>query len=84
MKASLEISLYPLNEEYKPAIRAFIKRCDAHKEVDVFPNTMSTQVFGEFEDIMSMLEKEIERSWEKHGRSVFVCKFLKGDRRPDA
>jgi len=84
MKASLDISLYPLNEEYKPAIKDFIKRCDAHKDVDVFPNTMSTQVFGELHDIMSLLEKEIERSWEKYGRSVFVFKLFKGDRRPDA
>lgn len=84
MKASLDISLYPLNEEYKPAIKSFIKRCDAHKDVDVFPNRMSTQVFGELKDIMSMLEKEVERSWEKYGSSVFVLKLFKGDRRPDA
>jgi len=84
MKASLEISLYPLNEEYKPAIRAFIKRLDEHKDVDVIPNTMSTQVFGELDDIMPVLHKEIEKSWKEYGRSIFVCKFLKGDRRPDA
>ncbi len=84
MKASLEISLYPLNEEYKPAIRDFIKRLDKHDKVDVFPNTMSTQVFGELDDIMPVLHEEIEKSWKEHGRSVFVCKFLKGDRRPDA
>lgn len=84
MKASLEISLYPLNEEYKPAIRAFIKRLDKHPDIDVFPNTMSTQVFGELSDIMPMMHEEIERSWKKYGRSVFVCKFFKGDRRPDA
>ncbi len=84
MKASLEISLYPLNEEYKPAIKDFIKRCDAHENVEVFPNRMSTQLFGEMKDIMALMEKEIERSWKKYGRSVFVCKLLKGDRRPDA
>jgi len=65
MKASLEISLYPLNQEYKPAIRAFIKRLDEHKDVDVIPNTMSTQVFGELDDIMPVLHKEIEKSWSQ-------------------
>lgn len=78
MKISVEISYYPLNVEYKPHIKDFIKRLKSHQNLVVNSNTMSTQVFGEFADVMQALTKEIQHSFELP-HSVFVLKIINAD-----
>ena len=46
MRISVEISMYPLKDEYIPGIQAFIDRLNKYPELKVITNTMSTQVFG--------------------------------------
>ena len=82
MKISVEISKYPLAEDYKPAIKDFIGRLQAHKDVNVVSNTISTQVFGEYVVVMDLLKTEMQRSYAEHGQAIFVCKFMQGDRSP--
>ena len=38
MKASIDISLYPLNQDYLPAIDAFIKALKPYPDIDVVEN----------------------------------------------
>ena len=38
MKASIDISLYPLNQDYLPAIDAFIKALKQYPDIDVVEN----------------------------------------------
>ena len=47
MELSVEISKYPLADDYKPAIRDFIHRLLATDGLVVECNTMSTQIFGD-------------------------------------
>lgn len=82
MKLSVEISMYPLKDEYIPSIQAFIDRLNRHSELRVFTNTMSTQIFGDYDLLMDILKQEIRASYEKHGRAIFVCKFIQGDLAP--
>lgn len=82
MKLSVEISNYPLQIEYIPVIQDFIDRLNTHPELEVMTNTMSTQVFGDYDVVMDVIKKEIRQSYQKFGRSIFVCKFIEGDLSP--
>ncbi|KZN66160.1 hypothetical protein N473_11365 [Pseudoalteromonas luteoviolacea CPMOR-1] len=84
MQLSVEISKYPLHSDYIPFIKSFIERLNKHDGLTVITNTMSTQVFGEFDVVMSVIQAEMKASFEQFGQSVFVCKFISGDLSPEA
>jgi uncharacterized protein YqgV (UPF0045/DUF77 family) len=76
MELSVEISKYPLADDPIPAIKDFIDRLNTIEGISVVGNTMSTQVFGEYDLVMSVLTKEMKHSYEKYGTAVFACKFI--------
>lgn len=78
MKISVEISYYPLQEEYIPAIMEFIDRLKRHKDIQMQINGMSTQVFGEFKAVMKAITTEIEHSFTIPS-SVFILKIINSD-----
>lgn len=78
MKISVDISYYPLKEEFKPAIIAFIGRLHQYKTITAQTNGMSTQVFGDYKDVMHALTIEIEKSFD-NPHSVFVMKMVNAD-----
>lgn len=78
MNTSVEISYYPLHEEFIPHILDFIERLRAHQGVRAVTNGMSTQVFGEYDTVMSALTAEIKKSFELP-HSVFVMKVINAD-----
>ncbi|MBU2883409.1 hypothetical protein KO525_14005 [Psychrosphaera sp. B3R10] len=80
MKLSVEISKYPLSEvDYIAAISDFIARLNQYSAINVSTNCMSTQIFGDYDIVMSALNTELKRSFEQFGTTVFVCKFIPGD-----
>jgi len=81
VKASVDISLYPLTEEYISTIKEFIDRVQQYPEVAVVRNDLATQLYGDYEQIMDLLKVEVRLSWEKYGKSIFVIKFLRDDLR---
>lgn len=78
MHVAVEISLYPLTDEFIPPIQDFIDRLRAHDTLRVVTNSMSTQVSGEYAPVMQALQAEIGRSFEGDRRAVFVMKVLGG------
>lgn len=76
MKIGVEISLYPLTQEYIPPIRGFIDRLNADGRFKVVTNDMSTQVFGQYDDVMGALTRELRPTFERDGKSIFVMKVL--------
>jgi len=82
MYLSVQLSYYPLADEYKPAIRELVRRLQA-SGLEVYPNSMSTQVFGNFDEVMQVLTDTLRWSFETYGKAVFVANFIEGDRRPD-
>jgi uncharacterized protein YqgV (UPF0045/DUF77 family) len=78
MKISVEISYYPLKVEYIPHIKDFIQRMKLYEKLTVKSNTMSTQVFGEYADVMQALTDEIYKSFELP-HSIFVLKIINAD-----
>ncbi len=76
MEISVEISKYPLADDYIPAIKSFIDRLNQVEGLTIVTNTMSTQVFGDYGLVMDTLKEEMRLSWEQFGKSIFVCKFI--------
>ena len=83
MKLSVEISKYPLHQDYIPFIKDFIERLNTYEGLKVITNTMSTQIFGDYDLVMQVLNTEIKRSYEQFGKAIFVCKFISGDLSPE-
>jgi hypothetical protein len=75
MDIGVEISLYPLSEQYLGPIRALVARLNADERLRVVTSSMSTQVFGEYTLVMQTLERELRNAFES-GRSVVFAKFV--------
>ena len=71
--------MYPLREDFEPAIIEFIERLKHHTEINVRVNPTATHVFGEYTKVMQILQREIKLSFEKYNRVVFAFKVLNGD-----
>lgn len=82
MKLTVEISKYPLADDYIGPIQGFIDELNTADNVKIITNTLSTQVFGDYDSVMETLQRCIKWSFERYGKVVFVCKFLHGDLSP--
>ena len=78
MKTTVEISKYPLNENYEPPILNFIERLNTHENIEVKTNATATHIVGDYDKIMELLQKEIKHSFETYGKAIFVIKILNG------
>ena len=76
MQVAVDISLYPLADDVIPPILDVIERLNRYAELDVVTNTMSTQVRGEFDDVMRALNSELKATFEAVPQAVFVMKML--------
>jgi len=80
MRISVDISLYPLNEQYVKPILTFIAKLETNPNLIIKRNSLSTQVFGEYRDVMDCLDDEIEAVFDAIPESVFVLKMIGTDR----
>ena len=78
MHIAIEMSLYPLADDFIPQILEFIARLKAHPRLAVVTNSMSTQVSGELDDVFGALRAEIAATFAHPRRSVLVMKALGG------
>lgn len=76
MKVAVDISLYPLDEDFIPPIKDVIARLNAREGLDVWTNAMSTQIVGDFDAVMSTLRDEIGATFEQLPKAVFAIKIL--------
>lgn len=76
MDIAIDISLYPLHEDFVPPIQDFIDRLQADARLKVVTNSLSTQVSGPYEAVMAALAREIRPTFESGTKSVFVIKVL--------
>ena len=78
MYTSVDISYYPLKNEFKPSIKNFISRLSSYDNLSVETNGMSTQVFGEYDELMYALTKEIKQTMEIP-HSIFILQMVNAD-----
>jgi uncharacterized protein YqgV (UPF0045/DUF77 family) len=77
----VEISLYPLQEGFAAVIHGFLERLNAEGRFRVVSNSMSTQVFGPYDDVMELVRSELRTTFESletagAGKAVFVMKVF--------
>ncbi|MFN3195794.1 MAG: YkoF family thiamine/hydroxymethylpyrimidine-binding protein [Chlorobiota bacterium] len=77
MRISVDISLYPLNEDYIKPIKNFINAVNSTEGLEVDTNKLSTQIRGESDIIFDLLKKEIPNAFEEN-RAAFIIKIIKG------
>jgi len=87
MKITVDISMYPLDADYKPPIKGFIQRLRRQEGIQLVTNQMSTQVNGDFEHVMQAVNECMQDSMAEDRRVVFVARYLNADleigREPD-
>jgi uncharacterized protein YqgV (UPF0045/DUF77 family) len=81
MFLSVQLSCYPLKDDYKQPIRELIARLEK-TGLEVYPGRMSTEIFGDYDDVMKALSDTMKWSFETYGKAVFVANIMEGDRRP--
>lgn len=79
MQVMVELSLYPLVNDYIGPIKAFIERLNSYSNLTVITCSTSTQVHGDYTEVMQVLGAEMQRTHEEVGQAVFVAKFLNYD-----
>jgi uncharacterized protein YqgV (UPF0045/DUF77 family) len=76
MRVAVDISLYPLDRDFIPPIADVIERLNGHDSIEVATNAMSTQIRGEYDDVMDVLRQEIGTTFDGVPKAVFVIKIL--------
>lgn len=79
MQVMVEISLYPLADEFIAPIQDFIDRLNGYPEITVDTGSTSTQITGDYRTVVSLLGEEMQRTHEQVGQAIFVAKFLNFD-----
>jgi len=76
MRVAVDISLYPLADDFLPPIQEIVERLNALSSVEVVTNPMSTQIRGDYDEVMAVLNEEIRRTFEQCPKVVFAIKIL--------
>jgi uncharacterized protein YqgV (UPF0045/DUF77 family) len=84
MRITVDISMYPLSEDYKPSIKAFIHKLRACDGLTLVTNQLSTQINGEFEMVTGAINRCVRESMQEQfekgqGKVVFVTRYLNAD-----
>jgi uncharacterized protein YqgV (UPF0045/DUF77 family) len=76
MDIGVEISLYPLHQDFIAPIQNFIDRLNADRRLRIVTNSMSTQLFGDYDAVMQTLVRELRTTLAGNDKAVFVMKVL--------
>lgn len=76
MRVAVDISLYPIADDFLPPIKDVIARLNKQSSVTVETNAMSTQLRGEYDEVMAVLNREIRTSFEQCPKAVFTIRIL--------
>lgn len=79
MKISVELTLTPLQSDFEPIIIQFIKKLRA-SGLKILENPLSTQVFGDYDEVMNLLTSEIKEAMELMDKGLLYMKIVKSDR----
>ena len=79
MNISVELTLTPLQNEFEAPIINFIKKLRA-SGLTIKENPLSTQVYGNYDEVMKILTSEIKESFELMDKGLIFIKIVKSDR----
>ena len=78
MRISVELTLSPLQEDFEPRVINFIKKLRA-SGLQIKENPLSTQVYGDYDEVMKVLNSEIKDAFEAIDRGLIYIKIVKSD-----
>jgi uncharacterized protein YqgV (UPF0045/DUF77 family) len=79
MEISVDLTLSPLQNDYEKHVINFIKAL-RNSKFKVLENPLSTQIFGNYDELMPFLTQEIKRSFNDVDISVLTMKLVKTNR----
>lgn len=79
MRITVDISMYPLAADYKPAIKKFIHTLRKFTGLQLVTNQLSTQINGEFDDVNAALTECMREVMQAPQKVVFVARYLNAD-----
>lgn len=79
MTSTIEISLYPLRDDYPSHVIRFLSRLKTIPEVEMTTNGMSTILIGKYSTLWKHLGELMEEEMAS-GSSLFVMKVAPGRR----
>jgi uncharacterized protein YqgV (UPF0045/DUF77 family) len=79
MNISVELTLTPLKDDYEPIIKDFIKSL-RKSEFKIIETPLSTQVYGDFKELMSFLNDNIYNTFLNSESIIMNIKIVKSDR----
>lgn len=82
MSISLEISLYPLTEGHIPIINDFLRTVHS-SGLQAVTNGMSTQIFGEYDEVMLLLTNALRPCMQSDVRIATTIKLLNSHLPPE-
>jgi len=74
MEISVDISLYPIADNFINPIDEFLNHLSANKTINISTGKMSTIITGKYEDVMDVLNNTIKPAFERN-LAVFVIKI---------
>jgi uncharacterized protein YqgV (UPF0045/DUF77 family) len=79
MNISVELTLTPLQDDFEPAIINFIKELRG-SGLTILENPLSTQIYGDYDLVMSLLQKEMKIALMAIENGLLYVKIVKSDR----
>lgn len=76
MQVTVELSLYPLTEDYTSVIIDFIQGLKKDNRFLIRTSAMSTYIVGEYDDVMSLLSIELKKVYQHIPDSSTVIKII--------
>ena len=79
MEISVELTFSPLQDDFEQHIINFIKKLRA-SGLTVLENPLSSQVYGNYDEVMQVLNAEIKEAFELMDKGLLYMKIVKTDR----
>lgn len=79
MEISVELTLTPIQDDYEPLIIDFIKKL-RNSGFQVLENALSTQIYGDYDDVMEFVKEEAKTAFEAMDRGLLYIKIVKSNR----
>ena len=80
MNITVEISHYPLKNDYEEDVLQFIAAIKKNNnKLEVYTNSMSTYIKGDVDHVMEVVKKAIKHLYVYNKKSATILKVIPGD-----
>jgi|TARA_B100001063_G_scaffold97794_1_gene91351 uncharacterized protein YqgV (UPF0045/DUF77 family) len=76
MQVTIDISMYPSNENFIPPIKGFIQKINTYSDLKIITFPTSTVVQGEYHHAMHCVKETISACHKEFKNAVYVMKVI--------